>query len=812
MARQYIRWFSSLSLDDAPLVGGKNAALGEMVRELSELGVSVPDGFAITAHAYWDFVRENHLDEVLHRELDDVDTHDVAQLQERGKRVREAFLRARFPREVEEAILEAYRDLGERYGRNPSVAVRSSATAEDLPDASFAGEQETFLNVEGEAQILEKTRECFASLFTDRAISYRADKGFSHFAVALSVGVQKMVRSDKGASGVMFTLDPETGFPGVVVVEGSWGLGEMIVQGKVTPDSFMVFKEGLRQGKDAVIAHDLGDKREKMVYGEQGGTRVVATSKTEQEQFCLSDKEILQLAQWGLAIEAHFSRKHNRPTPMDIEWAKDGTTGQLAIVQARPETVHARAGASNVWVRFRRTGEGEVLARGTAVGTKIAQGVAKVLNSPSQMARFQEGEVLVTDITDPDWEPIMKKAAAIVTNRGGRTSHAAIVARELGIPAVVGCGNATEAVRDGLEVTVDCASGKEGVVLRGLVPFEREEHRLDRIPQTRTKVAVNIGAPQEALRLWRLPVSGVGLGRLEFVIASRIGVHPNAVLAHPALAASAKEEDNALARAVAERARGYESPREFYVLELAEGIAQIAVAFYPKEVIIRFSDFKSNEYRSLLGGERYEPIEENPMIGWRGASRYAHPEFRAAFGLECEAVDRVRRVYGLENVSVMIPFVRTPQEGERVLATMAEFGLGKGRHSGLRVYLMAELPANVWRAQEFLALADGFSIGSNDLTQLIVGMDRDNERIAGVTDERDPAVKEAIHILIRECRKAGKYCGICGQAPSDYPELLRFLVREGITAISLAPDAVVPALEAIARAEGARDGGESSSA
>ena len=797
----YILWFKEVDLKDVPLVGGKNAALGEMYAHLLPLGINVPNGFALTSHAYRFFMEGAGLDKRIREVLKGLDTHNISDLRSRGRTIREEILKAKMPPELKEVIVGAYAELCKEYGRNTDVAVRSSATAEDLPGSSFAGQQETYLNVAGAEDLLLSAKKCIASLFTDRAISYRVDKGFSHFDAALSVGVQKMVRSDLASSGVMFTLDTETGFEDVVVINSSYGLGEMIVQGKVTPDEFVVWKPGLRQGKRSLIVKDMGDKRAKIIYASRG-IREVAVSDHDRLNFSITDDEVLRLADWGAKIEEYFSKKHGRHQPMDIEWAKDGKTKELFIVQARPETVHSSA-KKNVYSEFKLRGTGKLLTKGTAVGVKIASGKVKVIKSAKNIMSFAKGEVLVTEITDPDWEPIMKIASAIVTDKGGRTSHAAIVSRELGIPCVVGTGNATKTLKNGMEVTVDCSSGEAGRVFAGKLKFETLEHHLDKIPETRTKVMVNIGSPDEAFQNHYLPVKGVGLGRLEFIIASHIRIHPNALLDYKKLksAAHGDPKKRKLVVEIERASAGYKKPSDYYVNELAEGIAKIAAAFHPHEVIIRFSDFKTNEYRALLGGELYEPHEENPMIGWRGASRYYAPGFEAAFGLECEALKRVRDVFGLTNVVPMIPFCRTVGEAEKAVQAMAKHGLDRAKDKGLRIYVMCEIPSNVVSADAFLKIFDGMSIGSNDLTQLTLGLDRDSAITAGIGNENDPAVKDLIAQVIRKCKEHHKYVGICGQAPSDYPEFAEFLVERGIESISLNPDTVVKTISRIAEAE-----------
>lgn len=793
--------FKELTINDVPLVGGKNAALGEMVRNLKPLGVSVPDGFAVTAFAYNHFLDEAGLREGINDTLAQLDVGNVEDLQVKGKIVRDMILKASLPQDLKEAIGAAYQALTAEYGVS-DVAVRSSATAEDLPGASFAGQQETYLNVVGEEDVIAATKKCIASLFTNRAISYRADKGFSHTDAALSVGVQIMVRSDLGSSGVMFSIDTETGFDKVVSIEGAYGLGEMVVQGKVTPDAFTVFKPSLEKGLPGIIAKDIGSKEVKMIYGEKGGT-IVGVLKEDRDRFCIEDEDITQLAQWAVTIEKHFSEHHGHYQPMDMEWAKDGKTGQLFIVQARPETVHSTDTKQSV-KEYRLGGDGPVLVSGTAVGTKIANGRVRVIKDVSGISLFQAGEVLVTEITDPDWEPIMKIASAIVTDKGGRTSHAAIVSRELGIPCVVGSETATATLRDGDEVTVDCSSGKEGRILRGTIPFEIVEHALDKIPELKTKVMVNVGSPHEAFKHHYLPVKGVGLGRLEFIITSHIRIHPNALLEYDALKASGEPDKLKIVEAIDRLTIGYTDKAAYYVDELAEGIAKIAAAFHPYEVIIRFSDFKTNEYRTLIGGELYEPEEQNPMIGWRGASRYYDEKFKDAFGLECAAIGRVRREMGLDNVVPMVPFCRTLDEADKVLWVMGEHGLSREDNPGLKVYVMCEIPSNVVLADKFLDRFDGMSIGSNDLTQLTLGLDRDSESIAGISDERDEAMRIMLTQAIEACRARGKYIGICGQAPSDFPEIAQFIVEQGIESMSLSPDTVLKTLPMIAEIEAKR--------
>lgn len=794
----WILWFDQLSNDDVALVGGKNASLGEMYRQLTPRGVRVPNGFAITAKGYQHFLDQSGLRKIMKDELSDLDTNDVAELQKRGKKIREAFIKTDFPEDLGAQVIDAYHNLSRAYGVDAvDTAVRSSATAEDLPGASFAGEHETFLNIHGDEQVLVAVRAAFASLFTDRAISYRVDKGFEHDAISLSVGVQKMVRSDLGVSGVMFTLDTETGFRDVVTINASWGLGEMVVQGKVTPDEFMVYKPTLRNGFASVIKKNLGPKTVKMVYtkDEKKPVKEIKTTHEEQTIFSLSDDEILELSRWGMMIEEHYTLRAGHPMPMDMEWAKDGETNELYIVQARPETVQSEK-KGFVREEYRLTSEGKSIVEGISVGAKIATGKARIILSTKKLDEFEEGEILITEITDPDWEPIMKKASAIVTEKGGRTSHAAIVSRELGIPAIVGAQGALSKIKTGDVITIDTSSGDVGKIYEGKLTFDKKTYDLHDVPEVRTKISVNVGTPDGAFMHGLLPHHGVGLAREEFIIASHIKVHPLALLGYDAI------ESKELKKKIDAIIAGYASPREFYIRKLAEGIAQIAAAFAPYQVIVRFSDFKTNEYRSLLGGTDFEPEEENPMLGWRGASRYAHPKFKPAFELECEAVKVVRNEFGLKNLQVMIPFCRTPDEGKKVVETMKEFGLTQGSGlDDLKIYVMCEIPANVLRADEFLDIFDGFSIGSNDLSQLTIGIDRDSAIVAGISNENDPAVRQLVSQAIQACKRRGKYIGICGQAPSDYPDFLRFLVREGIDSISLNADSVVPMLFEVAEEE-----------
>ncbi|AAR34133.1 phosphoenolpyruvate synthase [Geobacter sulfurreducens] len=782
----WIRWFSEITIDDVPLVGGKNASLGEMFGELRPLGVRIPNGFAITAEAYWHLIRSAGILEEMKQALAELVKEDVDDLALRGRRLRELVYGAPLPGELAEEIREAYRGLCAEYGDNCDVAVRSSATAEDLPTASFAGQQETYLNVRGEAQLLDACRRCFASLFTDRAISYRIDQGFDHFKVGLSVGVMKMVRSDLASSGVIFTLDTETGFRDTVLITGAWGLGENVVQGAVNPDEFTVFKPALRQGFRPIVRRRLGEKKIRMIYGTGTSkhlTKNVEVPREERRRFCLSDDEVLELARQALMIESHYEKRAGREMPMDIEWAKDGESGRLFIVQARPETVESRKRLDFLETYILEQ-KGEVLATGTSVGGKIAAGPARVITDIHKLGDFSPGEVLVADTTTPDWEPVMKTAAAIVTNKGGRTCHAAIVSRELGIPSVVGTGDGTERIASNREITVSCAEGEVGRIYSGELPFRVERVDLAGMRRPHTRIMMNLGNPEEAFSLCRIPNDGVGLARMEFIITNHIKIHPMA-LVHPL-----RVEDEASRREIARLTAGYADPPAYFVEKLAEGIGTIAAAFHPKPVIVRMSDFKTNEYASLLGGRAFEPDEENPMIGFRGASRYYDERYREGFALECRALKRVRDEMGLVNVIPMIPFCRRIVEAEKVLAEMAANGLVRGEN-GLEVYVMCEIPNNVIMIDEFSRLFDGFSIGSNDLTQLTLGVDRDSALVAHVFDERDPGVMELIGRVVEGARRNGRHSGICGQAPSDYPEFAAFLVEQGIDSISLNPDSIL---------------------
>jgi pyruvate,water dikinase len=777
---RFIRPFETLTIDDVPLVGGKNASFGEMIHRLEPLGVRVPGGFALTADAYKALLAGEGVAARLDAALAALDPADLDSLREAGARCRRILREAPFPAALLAELEQAYAALSRRYGREAAdVAVRSSATAEDLPSASFAGQQETYLNVHGLPQLVEACRRCFASLFTDRAISYRAERGFDHRKVYLSIGVQKMVRSDQAGSGVIFTLDTESGFDGVVLITAIYGLGENIVQGVVNPDEHIVFKATL-----AEISRRLGTKEVAMVYDEGGGrgTRNVAVPEALRRQFVLTREEAVELARQAIAIETHYSERAGERRPMDIEWAKDGPSGELFIVQARPETTHSqRDHAKLVSYRLERTGR--VLVQGRAVGTQIGAGPVARLDKASQLREFQPGSVLVTGMTDPDWEPILRNAAAIVTDRGGRTCHAAIVSRELGIPCVVGTNHATALLKHGDPVTVSCAQGETGVVMEGVLPFERSELDVHDLPKTRTQVLVNVGNPEQAFALSALPVDGVGLAREEFIISSAIGIHPMALI-HP------ERTDAATQREIEGRIRGFATGAEFFEERLAQGVARIAAAFYPRPVIVRLSDFKTNEYAGLLGGASFEPAEENPMIGFRGASRYAHDAYREGFALECRALRRVREDMGLDNVVVMVPFCRTIDEALRVQQEMAKHGLERGR-GGLQLYVMCEIPSNVLLIDQFAEHFDGFSIGSNDLTQLVLGVDRDSEILGPVFDERNPAVLRALEMAIAGAHRAGRKIGICGQAPSDHPEIAEFLVRAGIDSLSLSPDVAV---------------------
>lgn len=796
MSTPLIRWYRDTSIADVALVGGKNASLGEMVCELAPQGIRVPNGFSVTAEAYRLFMRESGLTERIRMILADLNTHDLTGLARRGKAIRDAILAAPFPKTLTEVITQAYAELCEEAGPDIDVAVRSSATAEDLPEASFAGQQESYLNVSGIRHVLHACHQCFASLFTDRAISYRVDRGYDHFSVALSVGVQRMIRSDLGTSGVMFTLDTESGFTDVVLISAAYGLGEMIVKGRVDPDEFLVHKPTLREGFRPILKRALGAKQEKMIYSSRGreSTRIIPVTQEARQHYCLSDDDVLTLARWGMIIEEHYSKKAGTPRPQDIEWAKDGRSGELFIVQARPETVHSLARHATSMSVYHLNGKGKQLLEGKAVGERIGAGPARIIHDVHQLSAFRPGDVLVADMTDPDWEPTMKMAAAIVTNRGGRTCHAAIVSREIGVPCVVGTGNATATLHEDQPITVSCAEGEIGRVYDGQIPFQKETIDLTAHPRPKTKIMMNLGNPDQAFTLAGLPNDGVGLARMEFIISSLIQVHPLALVHFDRLPEGPDKQR------IAELTREYPNKGEYFVQKLAEGVSQIAAAFYPKDVIVRLSDFKTNEYARLVGGAVFEPHEENPMIGFRGASRYYDERYRDGFALECQAMKRVRDDMGLTNLKLMVPFCRTVQEGERVLAVMAEHGLSRGKN-GLEIYVMCEIPSNVILTEDFARIFDGFSIGSNDLTQLTLGLDRDSEIVAHLFDERNAAVKTLVADVIRRAGQCGRKVGICGQAPSDYPEFAEFLVECGIDSISLNPDTVLKTTQLIVETE-----------
>jgi len=781
-----VLWFDELQLADIPQVGGKNASLGEMRRELIPKGVSIPDGYAITAFAYRYLLESAGIRDQIKAVLSDLDTHDLQNLKDRGRKVRELIYNAPFPNDLKAAISDAYKKLCDEYGENTDVAVRSSATAEDLPDASFAGQQETYLNITGEDALLEACKHCFASLFTDRAISYRFDKGFDHMSIALSIGVQKMVRSDLASSGVIFSIDTESGFKEAILITAAYGLGETVVQGTVNPDEFFVFKPTLKQGHRPIVQKKLGTKELKMVYaGGKGGeaTETVSVPIEERRKFCLSEDEILKLARWTTIIEDHYSQEAGYFKPMDIEWGKDGRTGELFILQARPETVQSQKDA-NVLESYVLLEHNTPLVQGTAVGSKIGAGPVHIIESVNEIMTFKKGEVLVTDMTDPDWEPVMKIAAAIVTNRGGRTCHAAIVSRELGVPCIVGTENGTKALQGVKEATISCAEGEVGNVYDGILKFEVQRVDAKNLERPKTKIMMNVGNPENAFNLAAIPNDGVGLARLEFIINQFISIHPMALIQFD------KVSDPAVREKIESLTYGYKNKSDFFVDKLAQGVAKIAAAFYPNDVVVRMSDFKSNEYKNLIGGQYFEMDEENPMIGFRGASRYYNERYRDAFALECEAMKKVRNDMGLTNAILMIPFCRTVEEGKKVVEVMAEKGLIQGEN-GLEIYMMVEIPSNVIMIEEFGEIFDGFSIGSNDLTQLTLGLDRDSFLVSHIFDERNKAVMDLIRIAITKANKMGKKIGICGQAPSDYPEFARFLVECGISSISLNSDTVI---------------------
>jgi pyruvate,water dikinase len=793
---KYIRWFKNTTIDDVALVGGKNASLGEMYRELGSKGIKIPNGFSITSEAYWYVLTAGGIREKLKEILEGLDISNVFDLEKRGKAARDLILSAGLPEDLWENIKRAYDKLCEEYGEDTDVAIRSSATAEDLPTASFAGQQETYLNIRGYPALKDACIRCFASLFTDRAISYRVTNKFDHFKVALSIGVMKMVRSDIASSGVIFTLDTETGFSDVVFITGAYGLGENIVQGQVNPDEFYVFKPTLREGYKPIIKKKLGSKEFKMIYGLGDSkvlTRNVEVSEADRQRFCLNDEEVLKLAGYAISIEDHYSKKYGKFSPMDIEWAKDGITGELLIVQARPETVQSqkKRDVLETYVLEKRS---EVLVRGRSVGDKIATGKAHIISNVAELPAFKPGEVLIADTTTPDWEPVMKTAAAIVTNRGGRTCHAAIVSRELGIPAVVGAGNATEVLETGREITISCAEGEDGLVYAGVLPFHKDTLSLKDLERPKTRIMMNLGNPDEAFGLSMIPNDGIGLARLEFIINSYIKIHPLALI-HPK-----KVTDPKILSEIEKLVHGYADRQEYFIDQLAEGVGTIAAAFYPKPVVVRMSDFKTNEYANLIGGSYFEIKESNPMIGFRGASRYFNERYREGFALECRAMKKVREKMGLTNLILMIPFCRTLEEGRRVLAEMEKNGLKRGE-KGLQIYVMCEIPNNILLIDEFSKLFDGFSIGSNDLTQLTLGVDRDSELLAPEFDERDPGVMKIVAMAVQGAKRNGRHSGICGQAPSDYPEFAEFLIKEGIDSISLNPDSVMKITMKVLEAE-----------
>ena len=792
----YIRWFNELTIDDIPLVGGKNASLGEMYRELSSQGIQIPNGFAVTAEGYRYLLAQSHAWEALHIALDDLNPEDVTDLARRALKAREIIYAAPFPIDLENQILKAYVQLNQQYGDNISVAVRSSATAEDLPTASFAGQQDTFLNIQGEQALLEACKRCFASLFTDRAIHYRVDQGFDHFKLALSIGIMKMVRSDLDASGVMFSLDTDSGFSDVVFITGAYGLGENVVQGAVDPDEFYVHKPTFKQGYRTVLKRTLGAKKIKMIYSDgrtRESTHNVVTSEQERNRFCLTDKDVLTLADYAIKIENHYSAKAGQGKPMDMEWAKDGLDGRLYIVQARPETVVSQL-SGTLLEQYTLTSKATPIVTGHSVGSKIATGTARIIDNISQLSSFKAGDVLIADITTPDWEPVMKIASAIVTNRGGRTCHAAIISRELGVPAVIGCDNATTTIKNNSPITVSCAEGDHGKVYEGILNFEIKTTDLSGLKRPKTKIMLNLGNPELAFKTSFLPNDGVGLARMEFIITESIKAHPMALI-HPERVQDASELQQLKALT-----RYYNKPDDFFIKRLSEGVATIAAAFYPKPVVVRMSDFKTNEYATLLGGRWFEFDEANPMIGFRGASRYTHPAYAEGFALECAAMKRVRNNMGLTNVILMIPFCRRVQEAQKVLAYMAQLGLKRGEN-GLEIYVMCEIPNNVISIDAFSEHFDGFSIGSNDLTQLTLGVDRDSAIIAEDFDERDPGVKEMIRLAVVGAKRNGKHCGLCGQAPSDYPEMADYLVEIGIDSMSLNPDTVLETTQQVLETE-----------
>ncbi len=804
-SNRYIIFLDKIGIKDLPKVGGKNASLGEMIKNLSDKNIKIPNGFSVTVDAFDAFIQENKLKAIIEKSLAGVDVSDIVSLRKTGSEIRKQISNGKFPVSLEKAILKSYYQLSELYGQDATdIAVRSSATAEDLPDASFAGQQSTYLNIRGGEMLLTAIRSCFASLFTDRAISYRSSRGFDQFSVKLSVCVQKMVRSDLGSSGVAFSLDTESGFKDIILINGAYGLGELVVGGEIVPDEFLVFKPGLTNGFNSIIEKKIGKKCHKMVYGNKPfeTVRKVRVDKEQQRKFCLDDRQILQLAKWVQQIEDHYSSVHGKWCPMDIEWAIDGLTNELYIVQARPETIHSQ-NQEDIITEYEisnKTALNDLLLEGVAVGDKVGTGRVRRIftldgrDGSSDETEFKAGEVLVTEMTDPDWEPLMKKASAIITEKGGRTCHAAIVAREMGVPAVVGAVGAGNIMEDGQQITVSCAEGSVGKVYKGKIDFKKKETAYSDFPSIKTPIMLNVGSPELAFQYSKIPNAGVGLARQEFIINNHIKVHPLALLKHRDL------KDRVLSETISDLIVGYESEKDFYVNKLAQGVAKIAAAFYPKKVITRLSDFKSNEYFNLLGGKYFEPDEENPMIGWRGASRYYSEAFREAFNWECEALKKAREEFGLTNITIMIPFCRTPQELEKVLRIMEENGLVRGKN-GLEIYLMAELPSNIILADQFAQMIDGFSIGSNDLTQLVLGLDRDSSLVAHLYDERNDAVKGMIKTLLATAKKFGKKVGICGQGPSDFPDFSEFLVHEGIDSVSVTPDSVLKTLKVIQKVE-----------
>lgn len=780
--QKYILWFKEIDSKDVPLVGGKNASLGEMYRNLSRRGVNIPDGFALSTRAYWYYLKANKIDRKLKEIFREFNPKSLKSLQTTGKLARKVILNGEFPEDLKKEIIQAYQVLTKKYKENPEI-VRSSGVCEDQPKASFAGQFETFFNISGEDNLLKAIKKCLASSFNDRVIAYREEKGFPQLKFALSVGVQKMVRSGLGSSGIIFTLDTETGFPQVVLINSVWGVGEMIVKGKITPDQFYIFKPTLEKGFKSIIVKNLGRKTKKYIFAQGGGLKEVLVSPKNQLKFSLNDEEILKLARWAMIVEKHYG------VAQDLEWAKDGQTGKLFIVQSRPETVHASK-TGRFYEEYEARTKKKPILTGTAIGDKVGRGKVRIVRHISKIKQFQKGEVLVTHMTDPDWVPIMRLASAIVTEEGSKTCHAAIVSRELGLPCIVGVSNATKILKNSQTVTVDCTQGLNGRIYSGKIPFSIKRYNLKKIPKLKTKIMVNIGAPEIAFKTSFLPQQGVGLAREEFIIAEKIRVHPLALYHFNQL------KNKKLKRQIEQITVEHKDKKEYFIKELAEGIGQIASAFWPQEVIVRFSDFKTNEYRNLVGGELFEKTEANPMLGFRGAARYLDKQFQPAFKMECQAIKRVREEFGLKNISVMVPFCRTIEEGKAVLALMKKFGLER---ANLKVYVMCEIPSNVILVDKFLAIFDGMSIGSNDLTQLVLGIDRDNAKIAYIGDERNLAVKKMVTQVIQACKKRKKYCGICGQAPSDYPEFAQFLVKQGIESISLNPDAVIKTILKIAK-------------